>query len=94
MDFSIGDLNGAEGIHNFNKFLVEDEFGANPESKGRSCQNNADENFEARLQHIGKYEETVGGKKRDQRKGNTRPNKVAFGPKSFVHSLIIAGEIK
>ena len=91
-NFAVGNNLRSKRIHNLNNILFQNKFRFDPKCVGDSRENQAEDNFEGHLQSASGNQVTICCKEKNQHKGNASPDKVASGPKGFIHSPIIAGD--
>lgn len=94
LDVSIRDFNGAQGIDDFNRLVLENHLRLDPKEIYQSSKDHSYEQLSDSLTSVLKNEERIHREKRDEEQGEARQREVASGAKGFIHLPSIAGERK
>lgn len=81
-----------QGVNDLEHLIPKNEFGSNPDCKGKRNQHETDQHFDQDLSWVSVDNKTVGCEKTNEQNRNARPNKIASWAKGFIHKPIIAGE--
>ena len=91
---AVGNQLSSKWINDFDYIVSQNEFGFNPKKVNNNAENEAERQITGYLKIVAHNPKTVHGKKDNKQVSSTGPSKVAFGSKSFIHVLSIAGETK
>ena len=93
-NITVGDKSCCNWIHDHNTVCVEHHFGLYPKEITYAAKYAADKKFNYCLGVKPNHQKAICHEQNQQRKRDTSPDKIAFGPKRIVHLSIIAGEDK
>ena len=93
-NIGVTDKFSAQGVNHLNHFLMQNEFGFNPNKVSDYYQQDRSSKFKNVLLKVGDKKNAIYGVKKDQNKGHTSPRKITSWSKSFIHFTSIAGETK
>jgi hypothetical protein len=93
-DVSVGDLNGSEGIHDYEVQLVENQLRPDPKNVGNGCEDCSQAKVDRQYAALTRVRNGLGQEHGVQNESENGPSQISLGAKdlTLLHSTIIASK--